>query len=42
MISLDRVLYLLQLANVWDRIDSSFAEQQRIIEAMWQRDAAAA
>jgi DNA-binding FadR family transcriptional regulator len=39
---LDRVLYLPQLANVWDRIDSSFAEPQRISEAIRQRDAAAA
>ena len=39
---LDRVLYLPQLANVWDRIDSSFEEHQRVIEALKRRDAAGA
>lgn len=39
---LDRVLYLPQLANVWDRIDASFAEHQRIIAALGERDAAGA
>jgi DNA-binding GntR family transcriptional regulator len=39
---LDRVLYLPQLANVWDRIDASYEEHERIIEALRQRDAAAA
>lgn len=35
---LDRVLYLPQLANVWDRIDASFPEHERIVEALRQRD----
>ena len=39
---LDRVLYLPQLANVWDRIDASFAEHQHIIAAIRERDAAQA
>lgn len=39
---LDRVLYLPQLANVWDRIDASFAEHQRVVRAISQRDGEAA
>lgn len=39
---LDRVLYLPQLAHVWDRIDASYAEHQRIIEALRRRDGEAA
>jgi DNA-binding GntR family transcriptional regulator len=35
---LDRVLYLPQLANVWERIDASYQEHQRVIEAIRQRD----
>lgn len=35
---LDRVLYLPQLANVWDRIDASYEEHQRVIEAIRRRD----
>jgi DNA-binding GntR family transcriptional regulator len=39
---LDRVLYLPQLANVWDRIDASYAEHQQILESIRERDAAKA
>jgi DNA-binding GntR family transcriptional regulator len=35
---LDRVLYLPQLANVWDRIDASYVEHQRVVEAIRNRD----
>lgn len=35
---LDRVLYLPQLANVWDRIDASYQEHQRVIEGLRIRD----
>lgn len=39
---LDRVLYIPQLANVWHRIDSSYDEHQRVLEALRQRDGDAA
>lgn len=39
---LDRVLYIPQLANVWQRIDSSYDEHQRVLEALRRRDADAA
>lgn len=39
---LDRVLYLPQLATVWERADAAFAEHQRIIDAVRVRDARAA
>ena len=39
---LDRVLYIPQLANVWHRIDSSYEEHRRVLEALRQRDAEAA
>ncbi len=35
---LDRVLYLPQLTNVWDRIDASYEEHQRVVEALRARD----
>ena len=35
---LDRVLYLPQLSTVWERTDASFAEHQRIVEAIRLRD----
>jgi DNA-binding GntR family transcriptional regulator len=35
---LDRVLYLPQLSTVWERTDASFAEHQRIVEAIRVRD----
>lgn len=39
---LDRVLYLPQLATVWERTDATFAEHQRIIDAIRVRDGRAA
>jgi DNA-binding GntR family transcriptional regulator len=39
---LDRVLYLPQLATVWERTDAAFSEHQRIIDAIRVRDARAA
>jgi DNA-binding GntR family transcriptional regulator len=39
---LDRVLYIPQLANVWTRIDSSFDEHARVLDALRRRDAEAA
>jgi DNA-binding GntR family transcriptional regulator len=39
---LDRVLYLKQVGVVWDRVDATFAEHQRIIDALKVRDARAA
>lgn len=42
MEELDRVLYLKQVGVVWERVDATFQEHQRIIEAMRVRDAAAA
>jgi DNA-binding GntR family transcriptional regulator len=39
---LDRVLYIPQLANVWHRIDSSYEEHQRVLEALRRRNAEAA
>jgi DNA-binding GntR family transcriptional regulator len=35
---LDRVLYLPRLSTVWERTDASFAEHQRIVEAIRIRD----
>ena len=35
---MDRVLYLPQLATVWERADASFAEHRRIIDAIRARD----
>ncbi len=35
---LDRVLYLPQLAHVWDRIDATFEEHERIIDAIRKKD----
>lgn len=39
---LDRVLYLPRLATVWERTDASFAEHQRIVDAIRLRDGRAA
>lgn len=39
---LDRVLYIPQLANVWRRIDSSFEEHERVLDAIRRRDGEAA
>jgi DNA-binding GntR family transcriptional regulator len=39
---LDRVLYLKQLNIVWDRVDATFDEHQRIIDALAARDGRAA
>lgn len=39
---LDRVLYLPQLANVWERIDSSYEEHTLIVDALRAKDVAAA
>ncbi|MCA9878767.1 MAG: GntR family transcriptional regulator, partial [Thermomicrobiales bacterium] len=39
---LDRVLYIPHLANVWRRIDSSFEEHERVLDAIRRRDGAAA
>jgi DNA-binding GntR family transcriptional regulator len=39
---LERVLYLPRLAHVWDRIDATYAEHERIVEALRRRDPAAA
>lgn len=39
---LDRVLYLKQVNVVWDRIDTTFAEHQRLIDALAARDSRAA
>lgn len=39
---LDRVLYIPQLANVWHRIDSSYDEHQRVLDALRRRDTEAA
>lgn len=39
---LDRVLYLPQFANVWDRIDSSYHEHATIVNALKARDFVAA
>jgi DNA-binding GntR family transcriptional regulator len=35
---MDRVLYLPQLATVWERADASFEEHARIVEAIRRRD----
>lgn len=42
MDEMDRVLYLPQLVNVWDRIDATFEEHRRLIEAIRAHDATAA
>lgn len=39
---LDRVLYIPQLANVWRRIDSSYDEHARVLDALRRRDGEAA
>jgi DNA-binding GntR family transcriptional regulator len=39
---LDRVLYLKQVGVVWDRVDATYTEHQRIIDALKIRDARAA
>ncbi|HEY7032011.1 MAG TPA: GntR family transcriptional regulator [Thermomicrobiales bacterium] len=39
---LDRVLYLKQVGVVWDRVDATFTEHQRIIDALKIRDPRAA
>ena len=39
---LDRVLYLPQLVNVWERIDATYDEHRRIIAAICARDPEAA
>jgi DNA-binding GntR family transcriptional regulator len=42
MDELDRVLYLPQLAPLWDRLEATYDDHERIIAAIRQRDPAAA
>ena len=42
MDELDRILYLPQLAPLWDRLETTFAEHNRIIDALRNRDARSA